>query len=562
MLEKTLRATQLYLPNNPMYQTALDRLTESFRTFWQTEDEIVLGITGEGFQLHGMTFPNDPDHSENLAWLLYRDGLRAITLASGCEDEELVRLLELINQARTTSHKTDGVTRRPSGWTTFPHGGAEAHEDLLTLLWPQEFLHIQYEFVEPADEEYTPLEETGSMYNLGVPDDVRAQIEDDVECTRQPDSEKNPFATLDDSDGTLHFLDAREIARLKREIDEEYKAELHTNVLAILFDIFETQTYGEPQLEIVEIIEQLLPRLLGLREYNVVAYILREARDISLRASAPAAGLKRLEDIPAKLSSPEVLSGLLQVLDESHAPPARDDLTELLGQLKPESIGTILEWLPRLNNSRVKGVLSLALDPIARANPKRLIQSVASSGPAALTAALDIVSRLALRNVADDVLGFASHEDPTVRKTVALTFASLATAATLDALTQLLFDDDREVRTTAAKKLTSIRHVAACPLVETVIKTRLRRAQLSEKRIFFEAFAVLGGGSAIARLDAMLNTKRLFGRREDPDTRACAAMALGMIGTPPAQTALGHALNDKESIVRIAADKAIRGIRQ
>ena len=78
MLEKTLRATQLYLVNHPVYQASLDRLTASFRMFWRTEDELVLGITSDGFEWHGVSFGNDPDHPEGLAWLLYRDGLRSL----------------------------------------------------------------------------------------------------------------------------------------------------------------------------------------------------------------------------------------------------------------------------------------------------------------------------------------------------------------------------------------------------------------------------------------------------------------------------------------------------
>ena len=106
--------------------------------------------------------------------------------------------------------------------------------------------------------------------------------------------------------------------------------------------------------------------------------------------------------------------------------------------------------------------------------------------------------------------------------------------------------------------MASAGYIAACPAVETIIDTRLRGTQLSEKRVFFEAFATLGGESAVKRLNAILNVKRLLRRRDDPDTRACAAMALGIIGTPAALKALDRALNDKELIVRNAAEKAIR----
>ena len=59
----------------------------------------------------------------------------------------------------------------------------------------------------------------------------------------------------------------------------------------------------------------------------------------------------------------------------------------------------------------------------------------------------------------------------------------------------------------------------------------LRDADLTEKMAVFEAYGALCGDEGVAALDAMLNGKSLFGRREDSELRACAAVALGRVGT-------------------------------
>ena len=46
----------------------------------------------------------------------------------------------------------------------------------------------------------------------------------------------------------------------------------------------------------------------------------------------------------------------------------------------------------------------------------------------------------------------------------------------------------------------------------------------------FEAYGALCGDAGVALLDAMLNGKSMFGKREDSELRACAAIALGRIG--------------------------------
>jgi HEAT repeat protein len=77
---------------------------------------------------------------------------------------------------------------------------------------------------------------------------------------------------------------------------------------------------------------------------------------------------------------------------------------------------------------------------------------------------------------------------------------------------------------------------------------------------FFEAYGALCGDAGVPLLDGMLNGKGFLGRREDPEMRACAAMALGRIQSPQAQDALNRATADKEALVRNAVNRALRGV--
>src|SRR5207248_3117312 len=67
---------------------------------------------------------------------------------------------------------------------------------------------------------------------------------------------------------------------------------------------------------------------------------------------------------------------------------------------------------------------------------------------------------------------------------------------------------------------------AATRIASMVTGSKLRHADLTEKMAFFEAFGALVGPKGIAALEKMLAAKGLLGRKEDPETRACAAMAL------------------------------------
>jgi HEAT repeat protein len=76
---------------------------------------------------------------------------------------------------------------------------------------------------------------------------------------------------------------------------------------------------------------------------------------------------------------------------------------------------------------------------------------------------------------------------------------------------------------------------------------------------FFELYGSLCGDAGVEYLDNLLNGKGFLGRREDAELRACAAMALGRVGTPAASGALRKAAQEKDVVVRNAVAKALRG---
>jgi HEAT repeat protein len=87
----------------------------------------------------------------------------------------------------------------------------------------------------------------------------------------------------------------------------------------------------------------------------------------------------------------------------------------------------------------------------------------------------------------------------------------------------------------------------------------VRDADLTEKMAMFETYGALCGEGGIPLLDGILNGRTFLGKREDDELRACAAMALGRIGTEKAIETLRRAANVKDIVVRNAVSKALRG---
>jgi hypothetical protein len=534
-LLKGLRAAQLYLPNNPVYQTAMQNVRKSFEPLWETVDELRLAVVENELKWEGKVVLSQP-RNESLAFLLFKDGVRSLTIARGAGEEEIVRLLQVINKARSLP--------------------PEADDDLLTLLWGQEFQFIRYDFIELATDEAAQItkEEAPPPVELETTP-AQAAVEPEPE---QPTG----IVRLEDFDSTLYFLDEKDIQYLKGEIDREYQQDLRSNILAILFDIFELQPFPTVRSEILSIIENLLPYLLGVGDLRAVAYVLRESRLVVDRAREVLPDHRRaLTELPARLSQPETLAQLLQSLDESVVYPTEEDLGEMFRELRGEALETVFEWLPRLRSEQVRQILGAAVLRTAAAYPDQLAAALGSENRAVVLETARLAARLKLPPLVPALGGMLIREIPADLKVAAVdALAAIGTPGAMQQLERAVQDGNREVRVAAVRVLGTRGHRGALPKIEAVVLGReLKTSDLTEKMVFFEAYGLLSGPEAIARLKPLLAPGGGFMRKkQEPAIRACAAMALGKIRTPEARAALEEAAADKDPLVRNAVTKALR----
>jgi HEAT repeat protein len=147
-----------------------------------------------------------------------------------------------------------------------------------------------------------------------------------------------------------------------------------------------------------------------------------------------------------------------------------------------------------------------------------------------------------------------------MRLTVVQALAEIGSAGALQSLERAVDDADRDVRVAVARAISARAYRPALPRVEAVVKGKaLREADLTEKMAMFETYGALCGEAGIPLLDGILNARGFLGRREDSEARACAAMALGRIGTEKALSSLRRATTEKDVVVRNAVNKAMRG---
>ena len=76
---------------------------------------------------------------------------------------------------------------------------------------------------------------------------------------------------------------------------------------------------------------------------------------------------------------------------------------------------------------------------------------------------------------------------------------------------------------------------------------------------FFEAYGAVCGDAGVPQLDGFSTARDSSAGAKIRELRACAAMALGRIGSPKALEALRKAAGEKDVVVRNAVTRALRG---
>ena len=537
-LAKAQRAHQLYLPNNPVYQQAIEKLRNLFRKIWEATDDLFLDVSESELRWEGNPVYSVPNKSESVAWVLFKDGVRSLVFRPGVEQDEIVGFLDVIHRARTLQ--------------------AEDNDDLLTLLWEKDFQRIQYQFQDLSAD-------AGTM-QLPVEEEIQPAQTSSQAVQRAVEEEAPPRAGIvrtEDFDTTLYFLDEREIEVLRASVQQEYAQDLRRNVLGVLFDVLELQPYPTVRAELISILESFLPYLLGAADFAAVAYVLREAKAVLARARELLQEHREaLEALPGRLSEEQTLSQLLQSLDEATVHPSAEELTELFSELRGEALTTLFAWLPKLATARVRDVVEVAVQRLAIANASTVVMAVQSQDPAVALEAIRIAGKLRLQAAVPGLAQALVHAEPVIRVATVQALSEIASPAAVQALEKALDDENRDVRLASVRVVGLHKSRSALPKIQEVVQGKsVREADLTEKMAFFEAYGSLVGDAGVRVLDGILNSGGFLKRREDPQTRACAAMALGRVGTPVAHASLEKALQDKEPLVKNAVARALRGDR-
>jgi HEAT repeat protein len=559
-LDKTVRAHQMYPSHNAQYIRTVENLRTAFAAVWDETSAISLQVTDTDLTWCDVNVLSEPEKvSDSLPWTLFKDGLRELTLTRGFEGEELEKFLKIIPLVRR----------------------AQDHEDdILTLLWEQEFVFLSYRFIDNVSGQGAPLDPSATPGRWPA-QASRSDAADTKEAVAEAKKRRaQGFGSAGGSDATgldralamsargdenpppTHSVSTAPTLYLAREVEREYSTDLRRSVLDVLLDIFELNEEVQVRDEVVGHLDSMMLHLLTGLEFGNVTHLLRESGVVLERAANVPAGIRaRIVMLSDRVSDPDLLGPLLAAVNDAEVPPEKEEFADFVRRLRPRALGVLFIWSAQAKSADVRKILAEAADVIAESNPEELVKLISSQDP---LVAAEAVKRAAASRSEAAVPALAkvlTLHDEELRIAAVTSLVEIATPRAFFALERALDDANRGIRLAAVKVFTTAAYKGALPRVTELVTSReIRDADRTERLAIFELYGILCGDAGVPVLDAMLNGPQgFFKRKSDPDVRSCAAAALGRIGTAEARKILERCKDEKDPLVRRAVLRALGG---
>jgi hypothetical protein len=527
---RTYREWRLYPPGHPTARESVERLSENLAQYLDEWGTLALGVREDALILEGQpVYERESASRDNLAFLMFRDGVRAIFFHPGCEIQELEGLVDCLAHAYDLPNM---------------------EHDLVTALWERDLINIEYEVVDPFI--------GGSALREGTVNALRETVAGRVEIVRAD-------ILLPGDPAMINVRDVK----AKRYGDDVLaltpeETERRQNAAATL--VSPTRDYAEVLLEIAgkipvadlnDVIIDSLAAVLGafLDDGDIpgVMLVLEHLGLLEAQRYCPVGSvafvtgdavtadrLRRLLE-GAREGSPEkyevtqrflmfvrrwITPSLLEILTEAGDRAIRKTILELLGE---KNIVSWQDLEPLLTDPRwyvVRNAVHLAAD-------------------------------IGHHDLVYHAGRLLAHPDVRVRRETVRALGRLGGSDSVHGLVQALSDGDPSVRTLAANGVGR----RGEPEQKGALLARIEDRGFSysspeEIEAFLGAYAELAQNQAVPMLERAWRKGRLSTR--PAAFRLAAVSALGKVRGPASQEALEEAARSDDPQIRRAAAEALQ----
>ena len=542
LLIKAQKALRLYEANNAIAHRLESDLYA--KLFAHLEEEGSFELTVQEYKI---LFGDDEiyeghDRNDSLAFTLFRDGIRRLSFHPGLEGHELHGFLSCLNRAGVHSKEQD---------------------DLVTLLWEQDFKSIKYFAIEDLKDEST---------GPSLQEQLRSGTTGEGSGGATPDS-----VSLKDLEQPNAYL-PNDACRLREEEIEALRAELANQenepygalVVELAIELTLQERRREERERLVEGTVAIVDRLLQdgqLRELARLCEHLEGLADMLL-ANSEAVGHLR-ERVFRALGEADRVSNFLERVEHSRALKP-SELTTFLARLGPSALRSLIPAMGRMSTSPYRRAVAdaiLAAKDGAVAELGRHMPSNGDLPDATLIRELVyILSHLPENQALPLAEQLLQAPDEATRREAMAVLGRFRGLRSGKICLRLLRDGDPEVRSAALDTLvrSGASELAKAIFDQSIADSAFEERSYLEQSRTFSAVAKLGGANALPWFIELVrpDERRWFASRKERQIIQAAVHGIYVVGTEESKSLLEQMASEGDRFVRAASQKQLSAERK
>jgi len=539
LMRNASKVFQCYPPNNRLYLDLANQLEEQFTTHLEDYGDLVISVSQHECLFDEEVVYSERDPFRSLALRLYRDGVRRVRFLPGLEREEIVDFVKILARPMSTDSLDD---------------------DVVTLLWEQDFSHVKYAVLaevagdasgarvgEALIEEVGPRAGGEAEAAAGPPTpDFKAEYKD-VRSELQQITEEVKAAVAGLSEEAL--------VELQDRIQQEAAHDITDRAGRILFETCVSEKDPEVTALAVALLGQVVrAEIAEGRIDSATKSLARLKRLMSSDVGSGTQEKKLVEQEMAKLGELETLHQLAAASQED--PSRMPELVRLLRVWGKEGIVPAITLTGMVADQQA---MIDALVEMSRGHAERLVQPLQT--PEAAVIALRVLREVGDPSIMPEFEALLRHGDARMKLETVYTVQKVQGRGAVQVLELAAKDEDARVRHAGTYVLGQFPGTETVELLKGLIFEKgFINKSLEEKRMVFSALAEAGGESVLPVLVDILSKRRWLHADRQNETRACAAYALGLIGTAGAARVLQAFQDTGAAVVRSACLTALTRI--
>lgn len=524
---KAKKTVRMYPENNPIYLKTIDEVSARFNDFFCYRDELVFKIKQHEILFDADYVYQNPEKSDNLALLFFKDGLREITFKKGLAAEEVEGFLKIIS-------------------LDFDREALD--DDIVTLLWEQDFQHLKYladDTLLFEDENFETEAVAKAKENSARNDDLLRAY---AEAVKAEEFKGLSLVKLTDND----------LRQLLKEIgsDSDNKA---AKLSHILFEIV-LQTEDVTEIEdIYGFIRDTMLYSLKDKDLDTALEIIKRALAMA-KEHASDRNLHFMSSMLLCVNSEDAMKYLCGILDSVTGLDEKT-INEYAGFLDNNAILPLISTLGEIKDLSIAKAVINILAALGMKDIQALAGGLHDSRWNIIRSTIQVLRHIGDKRAVEYLVNTAKHTEAKVRVEALQALGETKSPNALQVLRDSLDDQDRSVRIAAVKALGSYRSETAKRLIlANVAVKNFNDREFDEKKTFYEALSGWRDKEVAEFMSGILKQSVFFRKTLHDETRACAAYALGLMGWKDAAGTLDKFKDSKNELLKEYVNDAIKRI--